>query len=317
MGLNIKKTIGLFSLLALLIPSPCLSFLEEDEEIIKSSMPGIIRRIVVMPGQAVKSGDLLYIFEVMKMECSITSPRAGFIGSLYLTVGQHIEKDMSLITILPFMPVEKGGDPMSVDESPLPILQSIEPSIKDSSQNDLGEVASSPTGVIASEAKQSISEHQPSQQVSMPSWIAADSMSPHNDEAEGSEIGSFSAVVMPLPVEQAISEAENEPQTSHQEVMLPLVLAPIMEAPNNEGGVPDVFSPTGVSFSSQKVKIEEFQQGVNSSKASTHLLWLTGLLLLGFLFFRRPKSNMPYRVKNILTYKAAVNLNTGYLRDAA
>lgn len=352
MNLNIRKMIALFSLLAVLIPSLCLAFLEEDEEIIKSFASGVIRRIAVAPSQQVKRGDLLLIFEFMKMECSITAPRDGFIGALYFTVDQRIEEGESLVTILPFMPVEKGGDPMEVDEFPLPTAQDNEPSVKDLSQNDLGEVVSLPAFGIASEAKQSIPESQPSQQVMTPSWIAEDSMSPRTDEAEETEIASFSAVVMPIPVGQVISEVENEPQMSYQEVMLPLVAAPITEIPNNEGGFPDVSSPAyvtvneekpsipehqppqqvlasswiavdfmnprNISSSSQKIKIEEFQQGVNDPKPSSHLLWLTRLLLLAFLSFCRLRGIMPYRIKNILPPKVAENLNiSGYLKDAA
>ena len=421
MNLNIRKTIGLLSLLAVLIPSSCLSFLEEDEEIIKSSTPGIIRHIAVVPGQQVKRGDLLYIVDVMKMFVSITAPRPGFIGSLYFMMGQRIENDVSLITILPFMPVGKGGDPMDVDESPLPILQSKEPSIKDLCQNDLREITepitrplneesvsdvSSPELVMAATTEQSIPEakieHPISQQEETLPLLAVPITETFDSEENASDVSS-PKIAITLPVEQSVSE--DEPQTPQQEETLPLVVAPITETFDNEGEGPDISlsdielepqtsqreetpslvaapitSPFnvgdvsdvssiagviasvakqsisehqpfqqastslwiaavsshhnlafgvaeietfndeegGVFAALQKAKAEELRQGNNNARTSTHLFWLTGLLLLGFLFFRRSKPNMPYRVKDVLALKAAENLNIpGYLRDAA
>lgn len=419
MNLNIRKTIGLFSLLTVLIPSQCLSFLDEDEEVIKSFMPGKIRNIAVVPGQQVKRGDLLYSIEFMKMECAISSLRDGFIGALYFMVGQHIEKDMSLITILPFMPVEKEGDPMDVDELPLPTSQDNEPFLKDLPQNDLREIAVAMTEVINNEERgadisssdivithpvgQSVSENEPQkfQQDETLSLVDASIAETFSSKENASDFSS-PKIVITHPVEVNVSE--NEPQTPQQEETLPLVVAPIIETFDNEGEGPDIFSPTGVnasevkqpiseyqlpqqvsipsgiatdsstprnnetgggevasspavviasgakqstlehqapqqvstsswiaaafmsprndetcvSSSFQKVKVEELQEGVNSPRASTHLPWLTRLLLLAFLSFCTLGGIMPYRVKNILTLKAAENLNIPrYFRDAA
>lgn len=568
MNLNIRKTITLLCLLAVLIPISCLAILEEDEEVIKSFMPGVIRRIAVVPGQQIKRGDLLYVFEVMKMELSVTALNAGFIGALYLTVGQYIEKDMSLITILPFMPVEKGEDPMDVDELPLPVFE-ITASLTEAINNEGGiSNLSSPESVIipieqfTSEAElipeifdseentspkivatlpveQSVFENelQTTQQEEMLPLVVGPISEIFDNEVEGADV-SLSVVdpqasqqeerlplaavpIIEIPkseegifdvppsamitfVEQRVSE--NKPQTSHQEQILPLVVSPITEIFDNEGeGVvsllsliandtkqsiseiitqtpqheeilplvvrpisetfdnegdradvslsvvdsqasqqeetlsliitsmtealndevekeaatslpsvsasetkPSIFesevefqtpqqvstpswiasastSPrdeevegevvaslpfvianeakpsifkleklpqafqqkvtsflnaalssrpdlpfnlseakvfnddeTGISSSFQKVKEEELRQELNNPMVSFHLPWLTGLLLLGFIFFCRAKPIMSYRVKNILTHKGAVNLNIpGYLRDAA
>lgn len=446
MNLNIRKMIALFSLLAVLIPSPCLSRLEEDEEIIRSFMPGVIRRIAVVPCQQVKRGDLLCILEAMKMECSIIAPRDGFIGSLYFTVDQRIENDMPLITILPFMPVEKEGDPMDVDESPLPTSQDNEPSLKDLSQEDISSPAeqltyeigveletyyqeemlilvtapiteilnneedisdtSSPKVVITRPIEQSVSEDEPQrsqQEETLPLVAVPITEETFDNEGEGADLSlseveshasqeeiTLSLVAEPIiealnneenvfdispsesvtvaPVEPLASEIEVESQAPQQEVKLPLVIMPIMEILNTEENIFDVSSSSGViaskekksipehqafhqvstpfwiasvsshrgttlavameevfnndeadAFSSpQKVKAEEFQQRVNSSKASTHLLWLIRFLLLAFLSFCRSGGIMPYHIRNILTPKGAENFNIpGYLRDAA
>jgi hypothetical protein len=122
---------------------------------------------------------------------------------------------------------------------------------------------------MAIAAKQSISDHQPFQQVSTPSWIA-DASSRHKIAFDITGTETF----------------------------------------NDDKG--------GVSAALQKAKAEELRQEFDSPRASTQLLLLTGLLLLGFLFFRRSKPIRPYRVKNVLISKAAENWNVpGYLRDAA
>lgn len=449
MNLNTRKMIVLFSLLVVLIPLPCLGRLEEDEEIIKSFMPGVIRRVAVMPGQQVKRGDLLCIIEAMKMECSITAPREGFIGSLYFTVDQCIENGMPLISILPFMPVEKEGDLMDVDESHLPTSQDNEPSLKDLSQENVSNASSpakqltyetgvepetycqeemlilvtasiteilnneedisdvsSPKVVTTRPIEQSVSEDelQRSEQEETLLLVAApiteETFDNEGKEADfslfkiESEISqqeqTFPLIVEPIiealnteenvfdvsqsesvtvaPVEQLTSEIEVELQASQQEVKLPLVITSIMEILNTEENIFDVSSSSYViaskekqsilehqvfhqvpvpfwiasvsshhgnhlsvvtaeafnndevnaSSSPRKVKAEEFQQRVNSYKASTHLFWLTRLILLAFLSFCRSGGIMPYRTRNILTPKVAENLNIpGYLRDAA
>ncbi|MBX9786105.1 MAG: acetyl-CoA carboxylase biotin carboxyl carrier protein subunit [Alphaproteobacteria bacterium] len=239
MNLNIRKTIGLFSLFAVLVSSSCHAILEEDEEVIKSFMPGVIRRIAVVPGQQVKRGDLLYIVEAMKMECSITSPRAGFIGSLYFTVDQCIENDMPLVTILPFMPVEKGGNPMDVDESPLPAAQSKEPFIADLPQDDLREFAINIIEVISNE--ESISDLSPPESVIAQLEQLTSEVEPipesFDSEENASDVSSHK-VMITFPVEQNVFE--NEPQMSQQEETLPLVIAPITETFDNEGEGADI-----------------------------------------------------------------------------
>ncbi|MBL8676080.1 MAG: acetyl-CoA carboxylase biotin carboxyl carrier protein subunit [Alphaproteobacteria bacterium] len=395
MNLNIRKMIVLLSLLVVLIPITCLGLLEEDEEIIKSFMPGVIRRVAVVPGQQVKRGDLLCILEAMKMECSIRSPRAGLIGSLCFTVDQYIENDMPLITILPFIPKEKEGDSMEVDESPLPTSQDNEPYFEDISQEDVSSTAEQLTSEIGVEPE---TYHQEETLI----LVTAPATEILNNEEDISDVSS-PKIVITRPVEQSVSE--DEPQRSQQEEtlllvaapiteetfdnegegaefslfevdseiyqqeeMLSLVAAPITETLNTKENVSDVSSSPGVVAceskqsipehqvfhqvsapywiasvyshhstslavttvkvfnddkadilsSPQKVKAEEFQQGVNSLKGSTYLFWLTRLLLLIFLSFCRSGGILPYHIRNILTPKTAENLNIPeYLRDAA
>jgi hypothetical protein len=213
-------------------------------------------------------------------------------------------------------------------------------------------------------------EPQTSQQEEMPS-VASAITETFDNKGDGANV-SLPADAIASKTKPSIFKVDNLSQAFQQEETLPLVVAPITEALNNEESVPGISSPAVViaseakqstsevenlsqisqqevtspwiaavssghalAFSTteikasnndeaavsavlQKAKAEGLRQGNNNARTSTHLFWLTGLLLLSFLFFCRATSIVPYRVKNVLTIKTAENLNTpGYLRDAA
>lgn len=64
---------------------------------IKAPMPGLILEMNVEVGQEVNENDTLFILEAMKMENSITSPRAGIIKSISAKNGDAVEKNQLLI----------------------------------------------------------------------------------------------------------------------------------------------------------------------------------------------------------------------------
>ena len=64
---------------------------------IKAPMPGLILDIYVTVGQEVKEDDTLVILEAMKMENSILSPREGIIKSINITKGDAVDKNHLLI----------------------------------------------------------------------------------------------------------------------------------------------------------------------------------------------------------------------------
>jgi pyruvate/2-oxoglutarate dehydrogenase complex dihydrolipoamide acyltransferase (E2) component len=332
MNLNIKKTMGIFSLLLALIQSPCLGFLEDDEEtIIRSPLPGVIRHIAVMPGQQVKRGDFLFEIEAMKMLMSIRAPRPGFIGPLLLDVDQLIEKDMSLVAILPFMPEGENIDPMDKDKSPLPIVQDKESFVKDIPQKeDLREVAesltspvnagetsdiSSPEGVIEDEHSTLEIENKPQtlrQQVTSP-WVATNFIRPLEKESISNV--SFPSVIK-TQTKPFTPEPDIAPQPSHQKVMSHWIAT---DSPHHViARVRPLNDEAEVSAMLQKAKAEELGQGKNNAQTSAPLSLLIGFFLLGALSFRRSKPITPYCVKNILSPEAAVNWNIPrYLREAA
>jgi biotin carboxyl carrier protein len=60
-------------------------------------MPGLILAISVKVGQEVQEFDPLIILEAMKMENTLTSPRAGIIKSISVTNGETVNKNQLLI----------------------------------------------------------------------------------------------------------------------------------------------------------------------------------------------------------------------------
>ena len=68
-------------------------------EVIKSPMPGNIRKILVSQGQQVKEGETLIILEAMKMENEIVATRAGSVAQIAVSKGQVVETDTPLVVI--------------------------------------------------------------------------------------------------------------------------------------------------------------------------------------------------------------------------
>ncbi len=66
---------------------------------VKSPMPGSIIRVLVKPGQAVKSGDTLLILEAMKMETEVKSPADGTIASVEVAQGDSVSAGQALIRL--------------------------------------------------------------------------------------------------------------------------------------------------------------------------------------------------------------------------
>jgi biotin carboxyl carrier protein len=64
---------------------------------VKAPMPGLIRNILVQPGDAVTKGQGLLVLEAMKMENVLKSPADGKIKSIKIEIGQAVEKNQVLI----------------------------------------------------------------------------------------------------------------------------------------------------------------------------------------------------------------------------
>jgi pyruvate carboxylase len=61
-------------------------------------MPGVISRVFVSPGQAVKAGDVLVSIEAMKMETALHAEKDGTIAEVLVKAGDQIDaKDLLVI----------------------------------------------------------------------------------------------------------------------------------------------------------------------------------------------------------------------------
>ena len=70
------------------------------EVLIKAPMPGIVVAIPVAKGRAVDASDVVLVLESMKMQNEFRSPRAGVVQSVRVKVGQRVEHNQIMVTIV-------------------------------------------------------------------------------------------------------------------------------------------------------------------------------------------------------------------------
>ena len=70
-------------------------------EIIKTSMPGKVIKVLVKKGETVKPGTGIIIIEAMKMENEIQCRHSGVIKAIHARAGETIEADIPLVEIAP------------------------------------------------------------------------------------------------------------------------------------------------------------------------------------------------------------------------
>ncbi|NLB61713.1 MAG: biotin/lipoyl-binding protein [Clostridiales bacterium] len=66
---------------------------------INAPMPGTIFDIKVQSGQSVKAGDVLLVFEAMKMENEIMAPADGVVSKVHVVKGASINTGDALVTM--------------------------------------------------------------------------------------------------------------------------------------------------------------------------------------------------------------------------
>ncbi len=66
---------------------------------IKAPMPGLVLKVLVTEGQAIKKGDSLLILEAMKMENSIKAPVDAVIKAIKIKATDKVEKNQVLIQL--------------------------------------------------------------------------------------------------------------------------------------------------------------------------------------------------------------------------
>jgi biotin carboxyl carrier protein len=66
---------------------------------IRAPMPGLIVRVAVVEGQAIKKGETVVILESMKMENELKSPRDGTVRHVSVAAGDSVEQNKTLVSI--------------------------------------------------------------------------------------------------------------------------------------------------------------------------------------------------------------------------
>jgi len=69
--------------------------------VVKSAMPGIIRAVLVKPGDAVEAGRPLVILEAMKMENELRAEHAGVVREVKVGVGVPVDGGTELVVLDP------------------------------------------------------------------------------------------------------------------------------------------------------------------------------------------------------------------------
>ena len=66
---------------------------------VKAPLPGVVTKILVKEGQAVKKGDTVLVLEAMKMENNITAEADGTVTGICVSAGDSVMEGTTLITI--------------------------------------------------------------------------------------------------------------------------------------------------------------------------------------------------------------------------
>jgi len=64
-----------------------------------SPMPGLVLKVLVQPGEAVRSGQTLVVLEAMKMQYEMMSPRDGTVARVEAREGQQVAGGVALVTL--------------------------------------------------------------------------------------------------------------------------------------------------------------------------------------------------------------------------
>ncbi len=64
---------------------------------LRAPMPGLVSRVEVAPGQAVRRGDGIVIVEAMKMENELKAESNGVVSRVHVAPGQAVEKGALLV----------------------------------------------------------------------------------------------------------------------------------------------------------------------------------------------------------------------------
>ena len=66
---------------------------------VKAPMPGLVLRVMIEPGQAIRKGDTLLILEAMKMENVLKAPSDGVVSKILVSKGDKVKKNQVMVNM--------------------------------------------------------------------------------------------------------------------------------------------------------------------------------------------------------------------------
>ena len=72
----------------------------EDKSQIGASIPGMVSKLSVKPGEEVKANQVVAIIEAMKMETSVVALTDGRVGEVFIEPGRSVKAGELLMTIV-------------------------------------------------------------------------------------------------------------------------------------------------------------------------------------------------------------------------
>ena len=70
-----------------------------DAEVVCAPMPGTILSCNVKAGDTIKSGDVMFILEAMKMENEIMAPHDATVAAVHVNKGEAVESGTALVSL--------------------------------------------------------------------------------------------------------------------------------------------------------------------------------------------------------------------------
>ena len=71
----------------------------DDHTALAAPMPATVVAINVVPGQRVRTGEMLILLEAMKMELPIKAPRDGIVAGVGCAVGELVQPGVPLVEL--------------------------------------------------------------------------------------------------------------------------------------------------------------------------------------------------------------------------
>jgi biotin carboxyl carrier protein len=73
---------------------------ESNKDEVRAPMPGTLIKLMVRPGDEVEEGQTVAVVEAMKMEHNLRAPRAGIVEKTAGTVGQIVDTEAAVVTLV-------------------------------------------------------------------------------------------------------------------------------------------------------------------------------------------------------------------------